>query len=126
MTGRILPCSIAAQLGVAGLVDGYQLVIVPIAPGGSRSDYAAFRKPRNAAFSGLSLMRGVAFPFYAAEARGIRKTAVWVQAAGKPAFPHLRPLRSKSPPSRANVRAADDEIVEEALHGNGRTATLIW
>ena len=115
----------SSDLGVAGLVDGYQLVIVPIAPGGARSGYAAFRKPQNAVFSGLSLMRGAAFPFYAAEAHGIRKRAVWVQAAGKPALPHVRPLRLTSPPSRVNVRAADDEIVEEALHGNGRTPTLI-
>jgi len=38
----------------------------------------------NSPFHGLNLTRGVAFPFYAAEAQGIRKTAVWVEAAGEP------------------------------------------
>ena len=39
-------------------------------------------------FNGLNLTSGVAFPFYAAEAQGIRKTAVWVQAAGEPPLQH--------------------------------------
>lgn len=42
----------------------------------------------NSPFNGLNLRSGVAFPFYAAEAQGIRKTAVWVQAAGEPPFQH--------------------------------------
>lgn len=42
----------------------------------------------NSPFNGLNLTSGVAFPFYAAEAQGIRKTAVWVQAAGEPPFQH--------------------------------------
>ena len=37
----------------------------------------------NSPFNGLNLTRGVIFPFYAAEAQGIRKTAVWVNAAGE-------------------------------------------
>jgi glutamine amidotransferase-like uncharacterized protein len=37
----------------------------------------------NSPFNGLNLTGGVAFPFYSAEARGIHKTAVWVQTAGE-------------------------------------------
>lgn len=40
------------------------------------------------AFNGLNLTRGVAFPFYSEEARGARKAAVWVRAAGEPAYQH--------------------------------------
>jgi glutamine amidotransferase PdxT len=39
-------------------------------------------------FHGLNLTSGVAFPFYGAEAQGIRKTAAWVQAAGEPPLQH--------------------------------------
>ena len=42
----------------------------------------------NSPFHGLNLTGGVAFPFYAAEAQGIRKSAVWVQAAGEPPLQH--------------------------------------
>lgn len=42
----------------------------------------------NSPVNGLNLTNGVEFPFYAAEAQGIRKTAVWVQAAGEPALQH--------------------------------------
>jgi hypothetical protein len=42
----------------------------------------------NSPFNGLNLTSGVAFPFYAAAAQGIRKTAVWVQAAGEPPLQH--------------------------------------
>jgi hypothetical protein len=38
----------------------------------------------NSPFNGLNLTHGVVFPFYAAEAQGIRKAAVWVQMAGEP------------------------------------------
>jgi len=38
----------------------------------------------NVQFNGLNLTNGVSFPFYSAEAQGIRKTAVWVEAAGEP------------------------------------------
>lgn len=38
----------------------------------------------NSPFNGLNLTGGVAFPFYSAEAQGIHKTAVWVQAVGEP------------------------------------------
>jgi hypothetical protein len=37
----------------------------------------------NSPFNGLNLTGGVVFPFYSAEAQGLRKTAVWVQAAGE-------------------------------------------
>lgn len=39
-------------------------------------------------FNGLNLTGGVAFPFYALEGEGIRKAAVWVQAAGEPPLQH--------------------------------------
>lgn len=42
----------------------------------------------NSPYNGLNLTNGVAFPFYSAEARGIRKTAVWVQSAGEPPLQH--------------------------------------
>ena len=42
----------------------------------------------NSPFNGLNLTSGVTFPFYAAEARGIRKAAVWVQAAGEQPLQH--------------------------------------
>jgi glutamine amidotransferase-like uncharacterized protein len=38
----------------------------------------------NSPFNGLNLTSGVVFPFYAAEAQGIRKAALWVQTAGEP------------------------------------------
>jgi len=38
--------------------------------------------------NGLNLTGGVAFPFYAAEAQGIRKAAVWVQTADEPPLQH--------------------------------------
>jgi glutamine amidotransferase-like uncharacterized protein len=37
----------------------------------------------NSLVNGLNLTGGVVFPFYAAEAQGVRKAAVWVQAAGE-------------------------------------------
>lgn len=37
-------------------------------------------------FAGLDLARGIAFPFYEASARGIRKAPVWVQTAEGPAL----------------------------------------
>jgi len=42
----------------------------------------------NTPFYGLNLSNGVVFPFYAAEAQGIRKAAVWVLAAGEPPLQH--------------------------------------
>jgi glutamine amidotransferase-like uncharacterized protein len=39
-------------------------------------------------FNGLNLTSDVVFPFYTAEARGVRKAAVWVQAAGEPPLQH--------------------------------------
>jgi hypothetical protein len=42
----------------------------------------------NSPFNGLNLTDGVVFPFYAAEAQGIRKAAVWVQIAGEPSLQH--------------------------------------
>jgi len=42
----------------------------------------------NSPFNGLNLTTGVAFPFYSAEAQGIRKTALWVQASGEPPLQH--------------------------------------
>lgn len=42
----------------------------------------------NSPFNGLNLTKGVAFPFYVAEAHGIRKAAVWVQSAGEPPLQH--------------------------------------
>ena len=42
----------------------------------------------NVRHGGFNLTNGVAFPFYGAEARGIRKAAVWVQSAGEPALQH--------------------------------------
>lgn len=39
-------------------------------------------------FNGLDLTGGVAFPFYAAAANGVRKAAVWVEAAGEPPLQH--------------------------------------
>jgi hypothetical protein len=42
----------------------------------------------NSPFNGLNLTGGIVFPFYAAEAQGMRKAAVWVQAAGEPPLQH--------------------------------------
>jgi glutamine amidotransferase-like uncharacterized protein len=42
----------------------------------------------NSPYKGLNLTGGVVFPFYSAEAQGIRKAAVWVQAAGEPPLQH--------------------------------------
>jgi hypothetical protein len=42
----------------------------------------------NSPFNGLNLTSGVVFPFYAAEAQGIRKAAIWVQAAGERPLQH--------------------------------------
>jgi hypothetical protein len=39
-------------------------------------------------YNGLNLTNGVVFRFYAAEAQGIRKMAVWVQAAGELPLQH--------------------------------------
>ncbi len=42
--------SVAAQLGAAGLVDGYQFVVIPVALGGGRTVFTSARKLRPVEF----------------------------------------------------------------------------
>ncbi len=42
----------------------------------------------NSPYNGFNLTSGVRFPFYAAEARGIRKAAIAIATPGSPAFEH--------------------------------------
>ena len=42
----------------------------------------------NSPINGLNLTNGISFPFYSAEGQGIRKAALWIQAAGEPPLQH--------------------------------------